>query len=273
MPKEAVVHPLMISFSMAHVKVRGVILKLVNVKDYDRYLTILTRDHGLLSVYAKRIRSRSSKLSSKAQLFSFADFVLFENKGRYHLEDIEIAYTFRQVREDMLSLTAASQVVELILDHTHEEQEARIFYELYLRFLCALEQKKRSPFFLTWLMEMRIMDSIGYPPPLETCLVCERAWESYPIVYFDFNNAGVLCKIHGEKESKNYRSDVRIVNPELIRMLILIEAVDISKLFALQVSPELEEEFGQFITHYLEVRLDKRYDKFQFFREFGFLQD
>ena len=67
---------------MAHVKVRGILLRLVKVKDSDAYLTLLTGELGLVEVYAKRLRTRTSKLWSKCQLFSFVDFILFENKGR-----------------------------------------------------------------------------------------------------------------------------------------------------------------------------------------------
>lgn len=254
-------------------KVRGIVLRLINVKDYDAYINILSKDLGLVSVYAKGLRRKKSPLLSKTQIFTFADFIIFENKGRFSLNDVDIVYQFMSVSEDMLRLTAASQVVELIMDQTHEAHEAYMFYELLLRFLYALDRKEKSVLLLTCISEMKILSSIGYTPRLDYCLTCERNIESDEAIYFDFNNAGILCEKDQKKATQLIYADIRKVSYNLLEALQYIESSDVARLFAIDANRDFIEELYQFVLHYKEVRLDKTYDKFKFFREFGFQED
>ena len=53
-------------------KTRAVVLREVDYKDNDRILTLLTEDRGLLTVKARGVKSKSSKLKVACQLFAFS---------------------------------------------------------------------------------------------------------------------------------------------------------------------------------------------------------
>lgn len=255
---------------MAHVKVRGILLRLVKVKDSDAYLTLLTGELGLVEVYAKRLRTRTSKLWSKCQLFSFGDFILFENKGRYSLDDVDVVYAFQTLREDLFTLTAASQIAEMLIDQTHEPDEAELFYPLFIRYCYAVDQGKKDPLWLTYLSQMKIMDEAGYQPRLLGCAACGKSPSPVEPLYFDYNYGSILCDRDAKKGQEHYRSDIGPISYDLYRVLSYVEQSPVDKLFLVEGKDDLIAEFGFFIRHYLEVRLDKSYDKFEAFRDFGF---
>ncbi len=254
---------------MGHVKIRGIILRLTNVKDYDRYLSVLTKEHGILSVYARRIRSGKSKLGSRCQLFSFADFELFENKGHYSLNEVWSVYAFPGLQKDVLKLTAASQLAEIILDNTHERQDSEPLYELFVRACYELDRGEKDTYLLTWLAEMKMMNSLGYLPQLYTCRTCGQPIEEEGFTYFDFHNGQVYDREHGLRKSQDFTAEIGKVSRPLLTALRYLADCPIERTYTLQLSPAVIDELGQFTLRFVGARLDKNYDKFSIFKDFA----
>ena len=52
--------------------VRGLIIRSVDYKEADKILTVLTDTRGCLTVKARGVRSKGSRLKAAAQLFAFS---------------------------------------------------------------------------------------------------------------------------------------------------------------------------------------------------------
>lgn len=83
-----------------YIMVTGMVLKTVPVGDYDRSVTILTRERGKLSAFAKGSRRQGNRLAAAANPFSFGTFKLFVGKNSYTVLDAEITNYFEELRED-----------------------------------------------------------------------------------------------------------------------------------------------------------------------------
>ncbi len=257
------------SSKMGHQKIRGIIIRLVNVKDYDRYLSVLTKDLGVISVYARRIRSAKSKLGSRCQLFSFGDFELFENKGHYSLNEVETVHTFPELQKDMLKLTAASALAEMILDNTHERQDSEALYELFIRACYELEKGAKDSYLITWLAEMKMMNVLGYRPQLQACRTCAAPIAEPLFAYFDYYNGSLYCDEHGLRKSLDITAPVGKISQAMLRLLRHLADCPLAKTFSVVANQELIDELGQFTLRFIGTRLDKNYDKFSFFKDFA----
>ena len=51
-------------------KTDGLVVRQVNYKDNDQILTVLTKEHGLMTLKARGVRSRSSRLKGACQLLA-----------------------------------------------------------------------------------------------------------------------------------------------------------------------------------------------------------
>ena len=59
----------------------AIILKRVDYGEADRILTLLTPDHGKLSLMAKGVRKIKSKLAGGIELFSISTITFAEGRG------------------------------------------------------------------------------------------------------------------------------------------------------------------------------------------------
>ena len=57
-------------------KTEGLILRETEYKDADKLLTVLTKDRGRLTLRARGVRSRNSKLKSGCQLLAYTEFTV-----------------------------------------------------------------------------------------------------------------------------------------------------------------------------------------------------
>ena len=63
---------------MDYLTTRGLVLRTTEYKETDRILTVLSADHGLLTMKARGVRSNRSKLKGACQLLTYAEFAEME---------------------------------------------------------------------------------------------------------------------------------------------------------------------------------------------------
>ena len=73
-----------------HITVTGMVLKQSPVGEYDRHISLLTRERGKLSAFARGARKPGNKLTAATNPFAFGSFRLYEGKNSYTVGDAEI---------------------------------------------------------------------------------------------------------------------------------------------------------------------------------------
>lgn len=95
------------------IKLNGIIIKETDYKEFDKLLTILTKEKGKISAYAFNIRKSNSKSIGKARLFTLGTFELIESKDGYSLQNIILKEDFDDLSNDYDNLCYASYFIEL----------------------------------------------------------------------------------------------------------------------------------------------------------------
>ncbi len=115
---------------MKHVVTPAIILKRIDYGEADRILTIITPDHGKVSVLAKGVRKTKSKLAGGLELFSVSDITFIENKSDLKtLISAQLNVHFRSIVTDIHRTMIAYDFIKYIDIHSHESCE-KTFYEL-----------------------------------------------------------------------------------------------------------------------------------------------
>lgn len=123
-------------------KLNGVIIGESDYKEFDKLLTILTKEKGKIKVYAFNVKRQNSKNIGKSRIFSFGTFELRLNGDKYHLENIILKNSFSEISNEYINTCFASYFVELIDYFSYENMESEnIYLLLYYTFKALIKQK------------------------------------------------------------------------------------------------------------------------------------
>ena len=79
---------------MPSVTTRGVVVRLVNYRDHDRMLTLLSPQLGRVDALSRGCRRPRSALLAASELFVSGEFVLFQSREHAALTSCQIDDTF-----------------------------------------------------------------------------------------------------------------------------------------------------------------------------------
>ena len=118
--------------------IRGLILREVKYKEADRIITVLTDDMGKLSAKARGALRKGSKLSAATQSLVFSELTMFENRGKWSVNEGSTLEEFKGLRVSLSALALASYIAECTEALTGEETPEPQILQLALNCLFAL---------------------------------------------------------------------------------------------------------------------------------------
>jgi DNA repair protein RecO (recombination protein O) len=125
---------------MRHLRTEGIVIKRKNYGEADRILTILTRDHGKISVKAAGVRKITSRRSSHIELLNHVAMGLYKAHAFPVLTEAKMIEDFEPIKKDFSKVGLAYHLCELIDGLCPENQEnAKVFF-LLRNFLTQLSQ-------------------------------------------------------------------------------------------------------------------------------------
>jgi len=123
-----------------YISVTGIILKQSPAGEYDRHISILTKERGRISAFARGARKPGSRLGAAAAPFAFGCFTLYEGRNSYTLSEADIQNYFEELRTDYVGACYGMYFVEVADYYTRENNDEREMLGLLyqsLRALCA----------------------------------------------------------------------------------------------------------------------------------------
>lgn len=123
-----------------YICVTGIILKQTPVGEYDRHISLLTKERGKLSAFARGARKPANRLAAATNPFSFGTFKLYEGKSSYTVVEADIQNYFEELRTDYIGAYYGMYFAEVADFYTRENNDEREMMKLLyqtLRALCA----------------------------------------------------------------------------------------------------------------------------------------
>ena len=118
--------------------VNAIVLRSVNYRDFDRILTLFSREEGKISAAARGAHRAKSPLAAASTQFTAGEFALEERNGKLSVKSFLLDEAFYPLREDARRLsyaTALSQIVEEIVQPNQPNPD---LYDAFLRALAYL---------------------------------------------------------------------------------------------------------------------------------------
>lgn len=161
------------------IDVSGMIIGSVPIGERDRRVTLLTREIGKVSFFARGAARANSSLLGYTRLLAFGTFHLYRGHDSYSLEGAEIREYFEDISQDMERGLYAAYFMELSDYYSHELQAEPLLLKTLFYAVKAL-LKPELPHELTRrVLELKLMVIDGaYPPepPVRTDTPCAYTW-------------------------------------------------------------------------------------------------
>ena len=175
--------------------IEAIVLKSTNRKDYDKVYTILTREEGLISVYARGVRRISSKRAGSLDTLNHIKAKITKNNDFSYIDEVSVVNSFPSIKQSLAYQSHAFYLLELVYRLTNEEAVHGVFEEL-IKSLHKISQSKSEleSFLIINTFEVFLMRALGYELSLSACTNCNKEYSvEWETVNFSISSGGFVC--------------------------------------------------------------------------------
>ncbi len=241
-----------------YLTVEAIVLRVTDYNDRDALLTVLTREHGKLTVKARGLRHKNSPLVAPCQLLAFGEFTLFEYRGMYTVNEAHSIELFQNLRRDLTKLslgTYFAQVCEVI---SQEDLPNPELLALLLNSLYGLSKLNLPENQVKAALELRVACLAGYTPDLTGCHACGNEMPDR----FDLSAGQLECSGCGRGEG-----GIRLpLNPSILQAMRYICMCASKKLFAFSLGEDNMEKLAGISEAYLATQLERGFSTLDFYK-------
>ena len=242
-----------------HLKTKGLVLREIEYKDYDKILTVLTADFGKMTMKARGVRRKSSPLKAACQLLTYSEFTLFEYRDMATINEAQPIALFSGVRTDLELLSLGSYFAQAAEVLSQEDAPNPELLSLTLNALYAIGELGKPTALVKAAFELRAACIAGFTPDLSGCRCCGN-----PRADFLDLSAGCLeCANCRDGESQGIRMPL---NPGMLAALRYMADCDGKKLFSFHLPEETLDQLSSVTESYLTTQLERGFSALDFYK-------
>lgn len=243
--------------SKVQIEVNGMVLMATQVGDYDRRLTILTKERGKLSAFARGARRTGNALTAACQPFTYGKFTLFVGRDAYRLQSLEVQNYFDEIKTDLDGITYGTYFCEMADYFTHENLDGREQLKLLYITLRALVKRQMPYVLIRRIYEIRALALDGEEMQVFSCVKCGNPGTGY---VFRAGQGGLVCVDHCQMDY-----DIsELLHPSTVYTLQFVLSSPLEKLYSFQTSQEVQEELDRVCSAFLGEYVDRRFKSSEF---------
>ncbi len=219
-------------------KLTGFIVSTVAYKDTSLVLNILTKEHGLIGVLARGVKSMKSPLRATTQKYTYGFFYVYYKEGKLSiLKDVDIIDPFVNLHTDIILISYLGYVSELAVQ-VYKESEENSLFDLMIQILQKMNEGL-DPLILVNIFEIKCLPFLGVGILLDECAKCGNKKN---IVTINGDAGGLICANCYYNEKK--------VSLKAIQLLRMYYYVDVKSITKLDIKEETKKEIDSFLTIY-----------------------
>lgn len=241
-----------------YLTIQAIVLRVTDYNDRDALLTVLSRNHGKLTIKARGLRRKNSPLIAPCQLLAYGEFTLFEYRGMYTINEAQSLELFMPLRRDLTKLSLGTYFAQAAEVISQEDLPNPELQSLLLNCLFALSKLNEDEQKVKAVFEMRAACLAGYMPDLFGCHACG----SQNPDRFDLSEGLLECR-----NCRTIGGGIRMpVNEAVLEAMRYICLCDPKKLLSFQIGPENLEKLGNLTEAYLTTQLERGFSTLDFYK-------
>lgn len=262
---------------MRHESIDGVVVRVRDYGDHDRYLSVLTADAGRITMLSKGGHSLKGPQTAVSQLYTYANFEYY-HRGEFNiLKGGSVYQPFYALSMDIDRLNLAAYLCDVACELTDEGEPAPEMLRLLLNSLYAVSKDLYPQEIVKGAFELRAMAMSGYAPDLHSCSVCGRKEDE--LFYLHIMNGALLCSecfSANGKEVKKFTDtsydDIRESetvmggSPAVYAAMHYCLSAPLERLFAFGLEEQSDiEDFARIAQTYTLSHLERGFDSLNFY--------
>lgn len=242
-----------------YLTIQALVLRVTDYNDRDALLSVLTRNHGRLTIKARGLRRKNSPLIAPCQLLSFGEFTLFENRGYYTINEAHSIELFQELRRDLNKLSLGTYFAQVAEVTSQEDLPNPELLSMVLNSLYALSKLNLPETQVKAAFELRAACMAGYEPDLFGCHICGNQMPDR----FDLSAGRLECSSCRSPDSSGIRLPV---TPGMLDAMHYICLCEPKRLFGFQVNDETLEQLSVLTEAYLSTQLERGFSTLDFYK-------
>ena len=251
-------------------KVRGLVIRTVDIKETDRLITVFTEEMGVVTALARGARSLKSRKMAATMQFCYSNLVLYKHGDKYSVREAELIESFFDIRASIDGLALAGYIAEVLSYVTVAEAE-RDLLRLSLNSLYAISRSKYSLEKIKAGFEIRAASILGFMPDV---LSCNRCRETHGDFFFDIMGGIIECAAcrheatkSGELPRDPHESRILCVLSEGAKVALgYCVHAPLEKLFSFNISDDDMRLFSRAAEEYILNQLGHSYKTLDFYK-------
>lgn len=234
-------------------KIDGLIIRTQDYGESHKLVTIISKKLGKFTALARGAKKPKSRMAAVTQPFIYARLFVYVNSGLSTIQQGEMIYSFRAIREDIIKTAYAAYVTELT-DKLMETKspDVYLFDELY-QTMSWIEEYEDADIPLM-MYELKLFHKGGFAPTVDQCSNC--GGKETPFA-FSIAEGGFLCR-----RCMNLDPQAVMLPNAAAKLLNICSNVALSQVGTISVKPEnkkllrdiLDAYYDQYGGYYLRSR-------------------
>lgn len=218
----------------------GIVVQESDYSETSKLLTIITKEHGIISVISKGCRSIKSNLRSVSTKLTYGTFTMYYKENKLsNLVSVDVINNFKNIKTDLDRISGASYLLELTSQVLKQTNNSDIF-DILIDALVKIDEGFDS-LVIADIVSLKYLDYLGVMPVIDSCAVCGSTTS---IATLSSDLGGYVCN--------KCRNNEPIVSEKAIKLVRMFYYIDISKIEKLDVSASVKKEIHMFLDRYYD---------------------
>ncbi len=245
---------------MEHLKLTALVLRTVDYGESDRVVTLLSREQGKVSAFARGARASKRRFGGALEPFTLlAAEVRFRSASELMgLESASVLRGHGGIRGDLARIACAAYAAEVARELVREREPHDDLFDLLAEYLDLLDRAPARPAALR-AFELGALRAAGLAPRLDACARCGAPLDpGARALRFDPGQGGALCEACSAAAGPGAPLLSRAAVDAMARLQDGGLSAAAAEPLPAPAGRELREALGAFLTHHLGRTLAAR---------------
>lgn len=224
-------------------KIEGIVIKTQDYGETHKIVTIFSKKIGKFAAIAKGAKKPKSRMAAVTQPFIYGEFLVYVHSGLSTIQQGEIIYSLRPIREDIIKTAYAAYILELTDKLIDEKSPDRFIYDQLLLTMDWIAENV-SYDIPVMMYEMKLFQKGGFAPIVHHCVNCGSTENPFS---FSVAEGGLLCKRCMHLDQLAFS-----ISDLLARLLHLFASVGLERIGTITMKDENIAKLRQILDAYYD---------------------